>query len=255
MKILLVDDTPMQLDIIAAVLRANGNEVVTASSGEEAVSRVAASDDIGMILMDVKMPGMGGLEASRQIRAMGDRGKMPIVALSAGFLPDEQRASAQIDGFLAKDVVTTPSTISTAITDAVAANTRRLSENGQSNKIVSWMKLNLALSITVFTMIAGITGSLITGTMRYSDFAHQQSDTTRDVAGIRAQIDGPNGLHNDMKDVDRRLNEATVARVNDLQVILAALADLKSRASVLEARIQYVVERTATMSPLPPRRN
>lgn len=104
MKILVVDDDPTQREVISAVLTARGNTVLTAASGEAAVTLLTAADELDVIFMDQKMPGgITGSEATTRIRQMaGWRGKVPIVAMSASELADGDRNSAQYRAFLLK---------------------------------------------------------------------------------------------------------------------------------------------------------
>lgn len=78
-RILLVDDDRLVLSTLADELKAQGYEVIPACSGEESV-RLARDHDPDLVLMDVRMPGMSGIEAARSIRET--RGT-PVLFLSA----------------------------------------------------------------------------------------------------------------------------------------------------------------------------
>lgn len=105
-RVLLVEDNPTNQLVIRKILEALGVRVDTASDGAEGVER-AASQAYDLVLMDIQMPGMDGIEATRRIRAMdGVRGAMPIVAVTANVLADQRSsyADAGIDGVVSKPV-------------------------------------------------------------------------------------------------------------------------------------------------------
>ncbi|MDO9245676.1 MAG: ATP-binding protein [Phenylobacterium sp.] len=87
-KVLLVDDHPVNRELGATVLTLLGCEVVLAENGEEAVA-AARDGTCDLILMDVHMPRMDGLEATRLIRALGGPcAAVPIIAMSADVMPE-----------------------------------------------------------------------------------------------------------------------------------------------------------------------
>ncbi len=103
-RVLVVDDVAMNRDIASAFIRSAGYDPVCADSGEAAVAE-AAGVDFAAVLMDVRMPGMDGLEATRQIRAFGGkRSEVPIVALTAQVFTEQIDAcrAAGMDTHVAK---------------------------------------------------------------------------------------------------------------------------------------------------------
>lgn len=107
LRVLVVDDSDVNREVAQASLRSAGHSVTTARDGSEAV-RLAASQDFDVILMDMLMPVMGGLQATRQIRALdGRRSQVPIVAVTANALDRhaEECRQAGMTEYLAKPFV------------------------------------------------------------------------------------------------------------------------------------------------------
>jgi CheY-like chemotaxis protein len=104
LHVLVVDDIAMNRDIAAAFLRVAGHLVTCACGGMEAVAAVVATA-FDIVLMDVRMPGVDGLEATRRIRQIdNERGRVPIVALTAHSRSEQVEACRQagMNGHLAK---------------------------------------------------------------------------------------------------------------------------------------------------------
>jgi CheY-like chemotaxis protein len=104
LKVLVVDDVMMNRDIASAFLRTVGHDVTFAEGGAEAIAAVTDTD-FDVVLMDVRMPGMDGLQATRHIRALPPpRGQVPIVALTAQAFTEQVAAcrAAGMDTHLAK---------------------------------------------------------------------------------------------------------------------------------------------------------
>jgi signal transduction histidine kinase/CheY-like chemotaxis protein len=123
--VLAVDDVLMNRDIASSFLRSAGHTVVCVDGGEEAVAAVAATD-FDVVLMDVRMPGMDGLEATRRIRALqGPRGRVPIVALTAQAFTEQVAAcrAAGMDSHLSKPF--DPETLLAAVVQAFATGLSR----------------------------------------------------------------------------------------------------------------------------------
>ncbi len=104
-RILVVDDTPVNVKLLADLLRGNGYDVVTAPSGAAALERVK-QDQPDLVLLDVVMPEMSGYEACRRLRADEAMRLLPIVMVTA-LDPGEERVKgieAGADDFLTKPI-------------------------------------------------------------------------------------------------------------------------------------------------------
>ncbi len=105
MKILLVEDNEMNRDMLSRRLIRSGYEIVMAVDGQQAVT-MAASEKPDLILMDMSLPLIDGWEATRQVKADPATGSIPIIALTAHAMSeDEQKArDAGCDDFDTKPV-------------------------------------------------------------------------------------------------------------------------------------------------------
>ena len=103
--VLLAEDEPVNQEVARELLESVGLTVDVASDGVEAVSK-AATGSYGLILMDVQMPRLDGLEATRQIRRQAAGNRVPILAMTANiFAEDRERCLASgMDDFVGKPV-------------------------------------------------------------------------------------------------------------------------------------------------------
>jgi len=104
-RILVVDDTPLNVKLLADLLGAQGYDVLTASSGRQALALVE-KEDLDLVLLDVVMPEMSGYEVCRKIRANAATGILPVVMVTA-LDPGEERIKgieAGADDFLTKPI-------------------------------------------------------------------------------------------------------------------------------------------------------
>ena len=103
--ILIVDDNPQNLELARLILRAKGYEVKTAVDAEDALS-VLESFTPRLILMDVQLPGMNGLDLTRQLKADPARRGIVIIAVTAYAMKgdDEKAFAAGCDGYLSKPI-------------------------------------------------------------------------------------------------------------------------------------------------------
>ena len=110
MRILLAEDNDLNAEIATELLELQGAKVHRAENGAVAVSlfRDSAPGDFQAVLMDIQMPELNGLEATRAIRAMDrpDAGSVPIIAMTANSFQEDVDAAmeAGMSGFVAKPV-------------------------------------------------------------------------------------------------------------------------------------------------------
>jgi CheY-like chemotaxis protein len=108
LRILLAEDNSVNQQLVVSVLGKEGHTVVVARDGREAV-RLHAQDRFDLVLMDVQMPEVNGLDATRQIRNAEQRTgeHIPIIAMTAHAMKsDRERClAAGMDGYLAKPIV------------------------------------------------------------------------------------------------------------------------------------------------------
>ncbi|WP_353683460.1 response regulator [Thermodesulfovibrio sp. 3907-1M] len=103
MKILVVDDDKTTRKMISLILKSKGYEVVTAENGLEALQKLGL-EKINLILTDMNMPYMDGIELTKQVKANPDFSYIPVVMITTEADEDEKKRAfeAGVDDYLVK---------------------------------------------------------------------------------------------------------------------------------------------------------
>jgi CheY-like chemotaxis protein len=106
-RVLVVEDDAVVMDLIAILLEHEGYDVIRACSAEAGIT-LAAEQRPDLILMDVALPGMNGLEGTRVLKSRADTARIPVVALTAQVMERdrEDAVRAGCDGFIPKPLST-----------------------------------------------------------------------------------------------------------------------------------------------------
>ena len=101
-RVLVVEDNDAIRSLLAVLLQRRGYDVVQVAHGEEALA--AAADDFDVVLLDVGLPGMNGLEVCRRLRSQSATADIPIILLTGRAEPGDIRdgLAAGADDFLTK---------------------------------------------------------------------------------------------------------------------------------------------------------
>ena len=107
--ILIVEDNDKNMKLVRDIVRHKGHTTLEATTGEAGV-QLATLHRPDLILMDIQLPGIDGIEALRRIRAQPALDAVPVVAVSASVMPDDQRhiVSSGFDAFVPKPISLKP---------------------------------------------------------------------------------------------------------------------------------------------------
>ena len=105
-KILAVDDDFINLKLLHSMLKKSNfaNEVVEAKNGLEALNILKEQPDIGLILLDIKMPIMDGIEFLNNLESMSNLNKIPVIVLTTDETKKSEALEFGANGFLMKPI-------------------------------------------------------------------------------------------------------------------------------------------------------
>jgi two-component system cell cycle response regulator DivK len=103
--ILIIEDNDKNMKLARDILNAKGYQTLEAVTGEEGV-RLAKEKLPDLVLMDIQLPGINGIEAFRQIRADARTARIPVIALTASVTPTDRSeiTAAGFDAFIGKPI-------------------------------------------------------------------------------------------------------------------------------------------------------
>ena len=103
--VLIVEDNEKNLKLVRDVLQVKGYQTVEAGSGEDGL-KLARERKPDLVLMDIQLPGMSGIDALKALRADTVTASIPVVAITASVMQQDRQqiVSAGFDGFIEKPV-------------------------------------------------------------------------------------------------------------------------------------------------------
>lgn len=104
-KVLVVEDNPLNMELVVEILNSQGFAVDGAKDGEEAI-RKAGKEVYDLIIMDIMLPGMDGVEATKIIRSKPKYEKTPVIALTAFAMKGDRERFIKtgFDDYVAKPI-------------------------------------------------------------------------------------------------------------------------------------------------------
>jgi two-component system chemotaxis response regulator CheY len=179
MHILIVDDSTVMAKILELILLRQGFEVTVAHSGAEALKHLRERADIGLVIADVMMPMMDGLELLRRLRAMPECATLPVIlctALSdAGTVREAVRLGCR--HYLVKPIE--PSALLARVRDALAGEPVVLSDPTETQQRLGLSEANLSEVITEYMRLLESELSYLRAP------ADRQEDVTRRAANLQ----------------------------------------------------------------------
>lgn len=106
-KILIVEDNPLNMRLMQMTLRGKGYALIEASNGEEALDK-AVKEKPDLIIMDMQLPTISGIEATQRLRKIPELSRIPVIAVTAYAMKGDQEKfiEAGCDAYLSKPINT-----------------------------------------------------------------------------------------------------------------------------------------------------
>jgi two-component system, sensor histidine kinase and response regulator len=203
-KLLVVDDIAANRELLLEILALEGYSAVTASSGAEAL-RLVAKEDPELMLLDVNMPGMDGLEVCRRLRANPETRSLPIILVTA-LAEREQRLAGVEAG--ANDYLTKPIDRTELLLRVRNALGLRALHREVARQYAELQKLERMRDSLVHMLVhdlrsplTGITGYLELSQMRVAEL--HEPELERDLSEARQSVAELTEMVSDVLDVSR----------------------------------------------------
>jgi len=265
---MVVEDDPVQRQYIERMMRRAGHEVVGVGSGEDAIMKIAEQPDFDLVMMDVRMPGIDGVEATRRIRAAGGRGaEIPIVAMSAAQPPESVVQKGGVDGFVQKNELTS-GVVEVMLGEMMKSIHTRVDSRAptpspdaaQSGGVLLPFPMIVGL---VFAVPAAVASAAWYMGTQNAEASHAKDDTkllaaavTAQRAELASQIEAQGAIIRTAAEalarVDQRLTALSQANIDDQRRIDAIQAGIddhnrqlqaeRERVGVLDAQIKFIAD-------------
>jgi two-component system cell cycle response regulator DivK len=103
--ILIVEDNPRNMKLVRDILQVKGHTTVEATNAEDGIV-LAGERKPDLILMDIQLPGMNGIDALRVLRGQPDTARIPVIAVTASVMQQDRKliTEAGFDGYVGKPI-------------------------------------------------------------------------------------------------------------------------------------------------------